>query len=209
MNQIDHHPSSQFSEFHTSVKLQQGLIQSFSVEDLIQELLIRLGENPEREGLKKTPERVTNMYSEILAGYNADLKSLINGAIFKTADQDMVIIKNIQFYSLCEHHLLPFFGKAHVAYIPNGEIIGLSKIPRIVEMFARRLQVQERMTHQIAETLDEVLHPLGVAVLLEGSHLCAHMRGVRQNDVCLTTRCMLGAFESDKDLRYDFISQLK
>jgi len=175
---------------------------------LIHELLYRLGENPEREGLEKTPERVSRMYSEILAGYQTNLTDLVNGAIFGTENQDMVVVRDIQFFSLCEHHLLPFFGKAHVAYIPNGKIIGLSKIPRLVEMFARRLQVQERLTHQVAETLDSILHPAGVAILVEGFHLCAMMRGVRQSEANLATSCMLGVFEQNGALRNDFFNQI-
>jgi GTP cyclohydrolase IA len=179
-----------------------------NVADLIHELLFRLGENPDREGLEKTPERVSRMYSEILAGYQSNLDELVNGAVFGTENHDMVVVRDIQFFSMCEHHLLPFFGKAHVAYIPNGNIIGLSKIPRLVEMFARRLQVQERMTHQIAETLDSILHPLGVAILVEGFHLCAMMRGVRQTEANLATSCMSGVFEQNGALRNDFFNQI-
>jgi GTP cyclohydrolase I len=180
-----------------------------SVQDLIRELLYRLGENPEREGLEKTPDRVARMYPEILAGYQVDLDALVNGAVFHTNNRDMILVREIQYYSMCEHHMLPFFGKAHVAYVPDGRIIGLSKIPRLVEMYARRLQVQERMTHQIAETLEEILHPRGVAVLVEGDHLCAKMRGVRQSEAHLMTSCMLGVFEQDAILRQEFFSQLK
>lgn len=180
-----------------------------SLETLIRELLYRLGEDPDREGLEKTPQRVARMYPEILAGYQTNLETLVNGAVFHTSNRDMILVREIQFYSMCEHHLLPFFGKAHVAYIPDGRIIGLSKIPRLVEMYARRLQVQERMTHQIAETLQSILQPRGVAVWVEASHLCAKMRGVRQNEADLTTGCMLGAFEADSTLRNDFFQRLK
>jgi GTP cyclohydrolase I len=179
------------------------------LETLIRELLYRLGEDPDREGLEKTPQRVARMYPEILAGYQTNLETLVNGAVFHTSNRDMILVREIQFYSMCEHHLLPFFGKAHVAYIPDGRIIGLSKIPRLVEMYARRLQVQERMTHQIAETLQSILQPRGVAVWVEASHLCAKMRGVRQNEADLTTGCMLGAFEADSTLRNDFFQRLK
>jgi len=182
---------------------------SASLETLIRELLYRLGEDPDREGLEKTPQRVARMYPEILAGYQTNLETLVNGAVFHTSNRDMILVREIQFYSMCEHHLLPFFGKAHVAYIPDGRIIGLSKIPRLVEMYARRLQVQERMTHQIAETLQSILQPRGVAVWVEASHLCAKMRGVRQNEADLTTGCMLGAFEEDSTLRNDFFQRLK
>ncbi|HEX7557383.1 MAG TPA: GTP cyclohydrolase I FolE [Leptolinea sp.] len=189
-------------------QIQTGMLSPGSVVDLIHELLFRLGEDPEREGLEKTPERVSRMYSEILAGYQTNLEELVNGAIFGTENQDMVVVRDIQFFSMCEHHLLPFFGKAHVAYIPNGNIIGLSKIPRLVEMYARRLQVQERMTHQIAETLESILHPLGVAVFVEGYHLCAMMRGVRQTEANLATSTMSGVFEQNGALRTDFFNQI-
>jgi GTP cyclohydrolase IA len=192
----------------SNMQLQPGIIAPGNVADLIQELLFRLGEDPEREGLEKTPERVSRMYSELLAGNHTNLDELVNGAIFRSDHRDMVVVRDIQFYSMCEHHLLPFFGKAHIAYIPDGRIIGLSKIPRLVEMYARRLQVQERMTHQIAETLESILHPSGVAVLLQGSHLCAMMRGVRQSEANLATSCMLGVFERDGALRNDFYNQI-
>ncbi|MGZ9166250.1 MAG: GTP cyclohydrolase I FolE [Anaerolineales bacterium] len=180
-----------------------------SVQDLVRELLCRLGENPEREGLEKTPERVARMYPELLAGYQTDLETLVNGAVFHTSNRDMVLVREIQYYSMCEHHLLPFFGKAHVAYIPDGRIIGLSKIPRLVEMYARRLQVQERMTHQIAEALFGILRPHGVAVLVEGAHLCAMMRGVRQSESHLMTSSMLGVFEQESALRNEFFNRLQ
>ena len=196
------------SDIEPMINIQTGMLSPGSVVDLIHELVFRLGEDPEREGLEKTPERVSRMYSEILAGYQTNLDELVNGAIFSTGNQDMVVVRDIQFFSMCEHHLLPFFGKAHVAYIPNGKIIGLSKIPRLVEMYARRLQVQERMTHQIAETLESILHPLGVAILVEGYHLCAMMRGVRQSEANLATSCMSGVFEQNGALRNDFFNQI-
>lgn len=182
---------------------------SAAIAPLVQELLLNLGENPQREGLKRTPERVARMYEELLAGYQTDLDSLVNEAVFETEYQDMVLVRNLEFYSLCEHHLLPFFGRAHVAYIPDGKIIGLSKIPRLVEMYARRLQVQERMTQQIADTLNEILHPRGVAVLVEGAHLCAMMRGVKKSEARMVTGAMLGAFRDDEKLRQDFFAQLQ
>jgi len=196
------------SDIEPMIQIQTGTLSPGNVVDLIHELLFRLGEDPEREGLEKTPERVSRMYSEILAGYRTNLEELVNGAIFGTENQDMVVIRDIQFFSMCEHHLLPFFGKAHVAYIPNGKIIGLSKISRLVEMFARRLQIQERMTHQVAETLDSILHPSGVAILVEGFHLCAMMRGVRQSEANLVTSTMLGVFEQNGALRNDFFNQI-
>lgn len=200
---------SNVSDAQLMIQMQPEKIYPGGVVDLVRELLLRLGEDPDREGLEKTPERVSRMFPEILMGYQMNLDSLVNGAIFKTNNRDMVIVRDIHYYSLCEHHLLPFFGKAHVAYIPDGRIIGLSKIPRLIEMYARRLQVQERMTHQVADALDGILHPLGVAVLVEGSHLCAMMRGVRQSETSLVTSSMSGLFEHDASLRNDFYNQLK
>ena len=196
------------SDIEPMIHIQTETLSPCSVVNLIHELLFRLGEDPEREGLEKTPERVSRMYSEILVGYQTNLDELVNGAIFGTGNQDMVVVRDIQFFSMCEHHLLPFFGRAHVAYIPNGKIIGLSKIPRLVEMYARRLQVQERLTHQIAENLESILHPLGIAILMEGFHLCAMMRGVRQSEANLATSCMLGVFEQNAALRNDFFNQI-
>jgi len=200
----DFNTNSLFEEIHIQPKV--GI--SGDLESLTRDLLLTLGENPEREGLKRTPERVARMYKELLEGYKMDIPTLVNGAIFETDYQDMVLVKGITFYSLCEHHLLPFFGRVHVAYIPDGKIIGLSKIPRLVGMYAQRLQVQERMTHQVAETLESVLHPLGIAVLVEGFHLCAMMRGVRQSEANLATSCMLGLFEQNGALRNDFFNQI-
>lgn len=180
-----------------------------TVAPLIYELLANLGEDPTREGLRQTPERVARMFSELLAGYQTDLTRLVNGAVFETKHHDMVMVRGVKYYSLCEHHLLPFFGQAHVAYVPDGKIIGLSKIPRIVEMFARRLQLQERLTRQIAETLQDVLHPSGIAVLIEGAHMCAMMRGVRQTEGRMVTSVFLGAFQADERLREDFYNQLQ
>jgi GTP cyclohydrolase I len=181
---------------------------SEGIQPLVREMLLTLGENPGREGLLRTPERVSRMYAELLAGYQTDLTSLVNDAIFETEYQDMVLVRDLKFYSLCEHHLLPFYGYAHVAYIPDGKIIGLSKIPRLVEMFARRLQVQERMTQQIAQTLQDVLHPRGIAVVVEGAHMCAMMRGVKKSEGRMLTSAMLGAFHDDPALRQDFFTQL-
>ena len=175
---------------------------------LTRDLLLAVGEDPEREGLQRKPERVARMYEELLAGYRTDPVAMVNGAIFESDYKNIVLVRDIEFYSLCEHHMLPFTGKAHVAYIPNGKIIGLSKIPRLVEMYARRLQVQERMTQQIGEALEEILHPRGVAVIVEGAHMCAMMRGVKQAETSMVTSDMLGAFESDSKLRDEFLSHL-
>jgi GTP cyclohydrolase IA len=182
------------------------LVYNAEVSDLIRSLLAALGEDPQREGLERTPERVARMYVELLAGYHVNLESLVNSAVFDSAYQDIVLVKDIEFYSLCEHHMLPFYGKAHVAYLPSGKIIGLSKIPRVVEMFARRLQVQERMTEQIAATIQDILQPRGVAVLVEGSHMCAMMRGVKKTGAAMVTQIMLGAFKEDKELRDRFLA---
>jgi GTP cyclohydrolase I len=179
------------------------------IESAIREILIEIGEDPDREGLVGTPERVHRMYSELTAGYRISLDSVINGAIFEEKYDEMVIVRDIEFYSLCEHHLLPFFGKCHVAYIPDGRIIGLSKIPRIVEVFSRRLQVQERMTNQIANFLDEELHPQGAAVVVEAYHLCMAMRGVKKSEASMLTSAMLGVFKKDERTRGEFLSLLK
>jgi GTP cyclohydrolase I len=176
--------------------------------EAVRSILIEIGEDPEREGLLKTPERVSRMLKEVTKGYRTDPVRLINGALFEVDYNDMVLVKDIEFFSLCEHHLLPFFGRAHVAYIPQRKVIGLSKIPRIVEMFARRLQVQERMTIQIAGLIQEVLNPEGVAVVVEGQHLCAMMRGVKKAQASMTTRTMLGSFQKDPNLRSEFLSQV-
>jgi GTP cyclohydrolase I len=175
-------------------------------EDLVRELLKEIGEDPAREGLLKTPQRVAKMYDFLTRGYHQNIDSIINGAVFSERYSEMVIVKDIEFFSLCEHHLLPFYGKAHIAYIPNGKIIGLSKLPRIVEIYARRLQVQERMTQQIAETLYKHLNPLGVAVVLEARHLCMMMRGVEKNGSLATTSAMLGAFRNDVKTRSEFLT---
>ena len=178
------------------------------VESAVREILFHIGEEPEREGLVKTPERVARMYDELTVGYRTDPIKLINGALFDVDYDEMVIVKDIEFYSMCEHHMLPFFGRAHVAYIPDGKVIGLSKIPRIVEMFARRLQVQERMTKQIADFLQEVLHPKGVAVVVEGAHMCSMMRGVKKANASMTTSTMLGSFRKDPKTRAEFMNHI-
>jgi GTP cyclohydrolase I len=177
-----------------------------STEELIRELLSRLGEDPRREGLLKTPSRVAASLQFLTKGYTEDVKELLNGAIFKEPYKEMVIVKEIDFYSMCEHHLLPFFGKIHVAYIPNGKIVGLSKIPRLVEMFSRRLQVQERLTQQIAETLYNVLDPDGVGVVCEARHMCMMMRGVEKQNSFATTSAMLGTFRNNSKTRSEFLT---
>lgn len=172
---------------------------------LARELLVELGEEPVREGLLRTPERVARSLRDLTVGYRQDLPSVVNGAIFEEEVDEMVLVKDIEFYSLCEHHMLPFFGRAHVAYLPQGRVIGLSKIPRIVDIFARRLQVQERMTVQVAGALQEVLGPRGVGVVTEASHLCMMMRGVSKQASLATASCMLGAFREDARTRAEFL----
>jgi GTP cyclohydrolase I len=178
------------------------------IECSVQTILEAIGEDTEREGLLRTPARVARMYEELTAGYHVDPVHLINDAIFEVSYDQMVVVKDIDYYSLCEHHMLPFLGRAHVAYIPDGKVIGLSKIPRIVEMFARRLQVQERMTQQIAEFLDETLHPYGVAVVAEGLHMCAAMRGVKKANARMTTSAMLGTFRENRATREEFFEHI-
>ena len=179
-----------------------------TIQKVMSEFLKAVGENPEREGLKKTPARVAHMYGELLSGYNMDPAKIINGALFNMTYDEMVLVRDIEFYSLCEHHLLPFIGRVHVAYIPAGKVIGLSKIPRLVDMYARRLQVQERMTRQIADLLQSTLEPQGVAVVVEGMHLCSMMRGVRKHDARMTTSAMHGAFRANLATRQEFLENI-
>jgi GTP cyclohydrolase I len=188
--------------------LEQKGIENDLVEEAILQLLKAVGENPEREGLKYTPKRVARMYSELLSGYHVDPVAVINGALFNITYDEMVLVRDIEFYSLCEHHILPFMGRVHVAYIPDGKVIGLSKIPRIVDMYARRLQVQERMTRQIADYLRDLLKPQGVAVVVEAVHLCSMMRGVKKHDARMTTSAMHGAFRANLATRQEFLDNI-
>lgn len=178
------------------------------LECAVRTILEAIGEDPNREGLIKTPSRVARMYAELTAGYHVDPVKLVNDAVFEVDYDEMVIVRDIDFYSLCEHHLLPFIGRCHVGYIPRGRVIGLSKIPRIVEMFARRLQLQERMTQEIAEFLNETLHPLGVAVVAEGVHMCTAMRGVKKANARMVTSAMLGLFKSRDSTRNEFLNNI-
>ena len=175
------------------------------VEKFIVDLLHELGEDPKREGLLNTPKRVAKAYEFLTTGYKVNIKKLLNDAIFNEKYDEMVLVKNIDFYSLCEHHMLPFYGRVHVAYIPDGKIVGLSKIPRIVDMFSRRLQVQERMTQQIADTIDEFLQPKGVAVVSEAFHMCMMMRGVEKQNSSATTSAVHGVFKDDARTRTEFL----
>ena len=179
------------------------------IESLVTSLLKEIGEDPGRDGLERTPSRVARSMRYFTTGYDQDPKDALNGALFEVSYDEMVIVKDIEFYSLCEHHMLPFYGRVHVAYIPDGKIIGLSKIPRIVEMYARRLQVQERMTRQIADLIDEVLAPLGVAVVVEGAHMCSMMRGVKKEHPRMVTSAMLGSFKDNAMTRNEFMQHLR
>jgi GTP cyclohydrolase I len=179
------------------------------MQDIIKQLLAGLGEDPVREGLRDTPKRVEQSLQFLTSGYRADVDATLNNALFTVDYNEMVIVKDIDFYSLCEHHLLPFFGKCHVAYIPNGKVVGLSKIPRLVDIYAHRLQVQERLTNQIASTLLEKIDPLGVAVVTEATHLCMAMRGVEKQNSVAVTSAMLGAFRSDARTRSEFLNLIK
>lgn len=179
-----------------------------AITNSVTQILQAIGEDPAREGLVRTPERVARAYQEILAGYQTDPVQLVNGALFNVDYDEMVIVKDIEYYSLCEHHMLPFFGKAHVAYVPKGRVIGLSKIPRIVDMFAHRLQVQERMTQQIAEFIQEVINPWGVGVVIEGQHLCMMMRGIKKEQAKMTTSAMLGGFRKRLETRMEFLNRI-
>jgi len=185
-----------------------GNIDNAAVEDAVTQILKAVGEDPQREGLQFTPRRVARMYHELLGGYMVDSASIINGALFDVKYDEMVLVRDIEFYSLCEHHMLPFIGRAHVAYIPDGKVLGLSKIPRIVDMYARRLQVQERMTRQIADFLRDLLKPQGVAVVVEAMHLCSMMRGVKKHDARMTTSAMHGAFRANLASREEFLANI-
>jgi GTP cyclohydrolase I len=179
-----------------------------AIEEAITQMLTAFGENPSRKGLLRTPERVANMYTELLSGYRVDPIKIVNDALFEVTYDEMVIVRDIEFYSLCEHHLLPFMGRAHVAYLPSGRVIGLSKIPRIVDVFAHRLQVQERMTRQIADFINDALMPKGVGVVVEALHLCTMMRGVKKHDARMTTSAVHGAFRRSLATRQEFFDNI-
>lgn len=199
----------QYNEINNSAELLESeAIDEEAVSQAVRSMLQAFGENPSRSGLLNTPRRVARMYAELLSGYRQDPFKLVNDALFEETYDEMVLVRDIEFYSLCEHHMLPFLGRAHVAYFPHGKVLGLSKIPRIVDMFARRLQVQERMTRQIAEFIQELLHPYGVAVVIEGLHLCATMRGVKKHDARMTTSAMLGAFRNNLATREEFLANI-
>lgn len=188
------------------LNIEESKLNKNNVMKLVNDMLIEIGEDPNREGLINTPKRVAEAYEFLTKGYHQDIEEVLNDAIFTEKYDEMVLVKDIDFYSMCEHHMLPIYGKVHVAYIPNGKIVGLSKIPRIVEVFARRLQVQERMTQQIAETIDKYLQPIGVAVVTEGYHMCMMMRGVEKQNSSATTSAMYGVFKDDAKTRAEFLN---
>lgn len=191
-------------EFHEPLPLSEA-----STQELLRELLLRLGEDPDRDGLARTPERMQKSLEYLTRGYDQDADKVLQGALFDVNYDEMVIVKDIEMFSLCEHHLLPFFGKVHVAYIPNGKVLGLSKIPRLVDIFARRLQVQERLTVQIAETIQNAIQPQGVGVVIEARHLCVMMRGVEKQHSSAVTSHMLGSFRSAENTRKEFLSLIR
>ena len=182
---------------------------SASFEELVREMIVRLGEDPKREGLARTPERVHKAYEHLTRGYKQDPEKLLQDALFTVTYDQMVIVKDIEMFSLCEHHMLPFIGKVHVAYIPNGKVVGLSKIPRLVDLFARRLQIQERLTTQIAETIQKTIQPQGVGVVIEARHLCMMMRGVEKQHSAAVTSSMLGCFRDEQETRTEFLSLIR
>jgi GTP cyclohydrolase I len=188
------------------LNIEENNLDNKSVQNLIKNLLSEIGEDPEREGLLNTPKRVAKAYEFLTSGYSKDIDQVLNNAIFHEKYDEMVLVKNIDFYSLCEHHMLPFYGKVHVAYIPNGKILGLSKIPRVVEVFARRLQVQERMTQEIADTIEKYLQPKGVAVVSEAYHMCMMMRGVEKQNSSATASAVHGLFQEDARTRAEFLN---
>ncbi|MGO9210171.1 MAG: GTP cyclohydrolase I FolE [Terriglobales bacterium] len=190
-------------------ELEPVSLTSASMQELLRELIVRLGEDPERDGLLRTPERMQRSLEYLTKGYREDPDKLLKGALFNVDYDEMVIVKDIEMFSLCEHHLLPFFGKVHVAYIPKGKVIGLSKLPRLIDIFARRLQVQERLTTQIAETIQRAIEPQGVGVVIEARHLCMMMRGVEKQHSSAVTSSMLGAFREEKETRDEFLALIR
>jgi GTP cyclohydrolase I len=189
--------------------LENATLTSATFEELVREMLVRLGEDPEREGLLRTPDRVQKAFEFLTRGYKEDPETMLKKALFTVTYDEMVIVKDVEVFSLCEHHMLPFFGKVHVAYIPNGKVIGLSKIPRLIEIFSRRLQIQERLTTQIAETIQKVVQPQGVGVVIEARHLCMMMRGVEKQHSQAVTSSMLGCFREEQETRTEFLSLIR
>ncbi len=200
------HPGLEIGEHPNFIVIEEVVDREAAIEDAVRQILISVGEDPDRDGLVKTPQRVARMYDELLDGYAKDLKTVVNGAYFDVeyGDGEMVVVADIKYNSLCEHHMLPFVGKAHVAYIPRDKVIGLSKIPRIVDMFAHRLQVQERLTNEIADAIVEALDPVGVMVMVEGQHMCGSIRGVKKHGANMVTTARRGEFRTNRDLRDEF-----
>jgi GTP cyclohydrolase I len=195
-------------DFHSEL-IDAPTLTSASLEDLVREMIVRLGEDPAREGLVRTPNRVQRAWEYLTRGYKEDPEAMLKNALFSVNYDEMVIVKDVEMFSLCEHHMLPFFGKVHVAYIPNGKVIGLSKIPRLIEIFSRRLQIQERLTTQIAETIQNVIEPQGVGVVIEARHLCMMMRGVEKQHSATVTSSMLGCFRDEHETRTEFLSLIR
>jgi GTP cyclohydrolase I len=193
----------------TSATIEPTSLESVSTQDLYREMLVRIGEDPTRDGLLRTPERMEKSMKFLTRGYEMNVTEVLHEALFDVDYDEMVIVKDIEFFSMCEHHLLPFFGKAHIAYVPNGKVIGLSKIPRLVDVFARRLQVQERLTRQIGDAITDAIHPQGVAVILEAQHLCMMMRGVEKQHSSTVTSAMLGVFKTQLQTRNEFLSLVR
>jgi GTP cyclohydrolase I len=192
-----------------TTSVETSTLTSASFEDLVREMIVRLGEDPAREGLVRTPNRVHRAYEHLTKGYKEDAEAMLKKALFTVTYDEMVIVKDVEMFSLCEHHILPFFGKVHVAYIPNGKVIGLSKIPRLIEIFSRRLQIQERLTTQIAETIQKAIEPQGVGVVIEARHLCMMMRGVEKQHSAAVTSSMLGCFRNEQETRTEFLSLIR
>jgi GTP cyclohydrolase I len=197
-----------FDDNTTGEQAAKSKIDMMAIQSAVRTILEAVYENPERDGLKRTPERIARMYAELLSGYQMDPTAVVNDALFEVKYDEMVLVRDIEFYSLCEHHMLPFMGRVHVAYIPDGKVLGISKIPRIVDLYARRLQVQERMTRQIADFIRDLLHPQGVAVVVEALHLCMSMRGVQKHNARLTTSAMHGAFRANLATRQEFLENI-
>lgn len=208
MKGINMHQLEEVLESSKNGYAHNGSSQKPAIEQAVRTILSNIGEDPDRQGLQRTPERVARMYDELTAGYQTDPIALINDALFDVDYNEMVVVKDIEFYSLCEHHMLPFYGHVHVAYIPNGKVVGLSKIPRLVDMFARRLQIQERMTGQIADLIDEILAPAGVAVVVEGVHMCSMMRGVKKPSASMITSARRGIFKTDPNVWEAFLNHI-
>ena len=192
-----------------SATIEAVTLETISTQDLYRELLLRMGEDPNRDGLLKTPERIEKSMAFLTQGYTQDVTEVLHDALFDVDYDEMVIVKDVEFYSMCEHHMLPFYGRAHIAYVPNGKVIGLSKIPRLVDVFARRLQVQERLTRQVAEAITEAIRPQGVAVIMEAEHMCMMMRGVEKQQSSTVTSAMLGVFKSQLQTRNEFLSLVR